>query len=208
MFKLILAAMAASGLAAGADAAVTITQSTVGPDVGAYAGETSIANFDTTAGLTLSNAGIRTGSTPDISAAPFDDATSYLSVQGGGSAVLALGGTYKTLSFYWGSIDKYNTVEFYDKNNTLLGSYTGGDVPAAPANGQQTGGSDNRRVQFSFGSDAATSVHFLSNGNAFELDTIAGTGAVPEPATWALMLAGFGLVGASLRRRNRAVVTA
>lgn len=28
-----------------------------------------------------------------------------------------------------------------------------------------------------------------------------GPGAVPEPATWAMMLMGFGLVGASMRRR-------
>ena len=33
------------------------------------------------------------------------------------------------------------------------------------------------------------------------------TGAVPEPATWALMISGFGLAGAALRRR-RAVATA
>jgi hypothetical protein len=26
--------------------------------------------------------------------------------------------------------------------------------------------------------------------------------AVPEPATWAMLIAGFGLVGGALRRRN------
>jgi hypothetical protein len=31
-----------------------------------------------------------------------------------------------------------------------------------------------------------------------------GVGAVPEPATWALMIGGFGLAGAALRRRYRA----
>ncbi len=31
------------------------------------------------------------------------------------------------------------------------------------------------------------------------------TGAVPEPATWAMMVAGFGLVGAAVRRRTGAV---
>lgn len=32
-------------------------------------------------------------------------------------------------------------------------------------------------------------------------------GGVPEPAAWAMMLAGFGLVGAVMRRREKAVVT-
>lgn len=36
----------------------------------------------------------------------------------------------------------------------------------------------------------------------FQIDVI--NAAVPEPATWALMIAGFGLIGASLRTRRRA----
>lgn len=38
--------------------------------------------------------------------------------------------------------------------------------------------------------------------------TPADTGAVPEPATWAMMISGFGLVGGTLRASRRAVVLA
>jgi hypothetical protein len=34
---------------------------------------------------------------------------------------------------------------------------------------------------------------------------VLGTGAIPEPASWAMMLTGFGLVGGALRRRNSKV---
>ncbi|QYE37158.1 PEPxxWA-CTERM sorting domain-containing protein (plasmid) [Polymorphobacter sp. PAMC 29334] len=36
--------------------------------------------------------------------------------------------------------------------------------------------------------------------------TATGTGTVPEPASWALMVAGFGLVGVTVRRRQRPVI--
>jgi PEP-CTERM motif len=35
----------------------------------------------------------------------------------------------------------------------------------------------------------------------------AAAGAVPEPATWAMMLAGFGMVGGAMRRRVRVTVS-
>jgi hypothetical protein len=41
--------------------------------------------------------------------------------------------------------------------------------------------------------------------NAFAFD-ITGASAVPEAATWMLMIAGFGMVGVVARRRNAAVV--
>ncbi len=34
-------------------------------------------------------------------------------------------------------------------------------------------------------------------------DPIAPPGAIPEPTTWAIMIAGFGLVGSAIRRRRR-----
>lgn len=41
-------------------------------------------------------------------------------------------------------------------------------------------------------------------GQGYRLDAISGT-TVPEPASWAMLIAGLGLVGVSLRRRQRVV---
>lgn len=54
----------------------------------------------------------------------------------------------------------------------------------------------------SYGNGAYTTE---AHGN-FALSQVAG--AVPETATWVMMVAGFGLVGASVRRRSRAMVAA
>jgi hypothetical protein len=43
---------------------------------------------------------------------------------------------------------------------------------------------------------------------SFDVRRIAGPGAVPEPATWAMMLFGFGLVGSIIRRRSATNVSA
>jgi hypothetical protein len=45
-----------------------------------------------------------------------------------------------------------------------------------------------------------------ASGNDYGLDLISVT-AVPEPATWAMMVGGFGVIGAAARRRARASVT-
>lgn len=58
-------------------------------------------------------------------------------------------------------------------------------------------------------SDNHTVGHFLTKGTGTSVPLDHSTvGAVPEPATWALMIAGFGLVGTSLRRRSTTVVAA
>ena len=46
-----------------------------------------------------------------------------------------------------------------------------------------------------------------ADGNSIYADNITFTlgGAVPEPATWAMMIAGFGLVGGAMRRRERTI---
>lgn len=49
-----------------------------------------------------------------------------------------------------------------------------------------------------------TTVRYLSAGAVKSISQVAA--AVPEPATWAMMLVGFGLVGVGLRRRERVSV--
>lgn len=44
-----------------------------------------------------------------------------------------------------------------------------------------------------------------NNGGVF-LDNLSVSGAVPEPATWALLIVGFGMVGVAARRRAGALV--
>ena len=53
--------------------------------------------------------------------------------------------------------------------------------------------------------NAALSFSFRQDPNFWNIDDISLTAAVPEPATWGLMIVGFGIVGVSMRRRQAAV---
>jgi hypothetical protein len=57
-------------------------------------------------------------------------------------------------------------------------------------------------------SGTAQSVVFAGAANHLVLDDIALGVAVPEPATWAMMLLGFGALGFTLRRRRRSLALA
>jgi PEP-CTERM motif len=59
---------------------------------------------------------------------------------------------------------------------------------------------------------ANNTVTFTTDGgDGYSVDYVAllgdVAGAVPEPSTWGMMIAGFGIVGASMRRRRQAVAS-
>ena len=67
-----------------------------------------------------------------------------------------------------------------------------------PANGNQTDPNTNPVVLLTFGDDIygqVTGLRFNATDDAFEFDNLAV--AVPEPTTWAMMIGGFGLLGAA-----------
>ena len=169
------------------------------------AGETLITDFSTSAGLTGGT--LVTGSVGGVTAAPAYSATTfdtaqYLSVPGGQTATLTFAPETE-VSIYVGSLDTYNTLSFGGPGGvTFTGSQLG--AISGAADGNQTAANTNGRFIFDF-SAPVTSATFSSTSNAFEVASVAGI-AVPEPSTWALMLVGFGMAGATVRgsRRQRA----
>ena len=97
-----------------------------------------------------------------------------------------------------------NGVEFSLANSLFTGPIPG----AASGVYTTTGGLITLRLSQSFGYSV---VNGVPNG-ATRLGqvTLGGdaAGAVPEPATWGLMIAGFGLVGGAMRRRRTGVAFA
>jgi hypothetical protein len=67
---------------------------------------------------------------------------------------------------------------------------------------QYTHSNDLRTVQDILG---VSSTPLGAAASAYSMADLYQPGVVPEPAAWAMMLTGFGLVGAAMRRRGKAV---
>lgn len=174
----------------------------VGADGGSYTGFGTVLN----------------GSADGINAAPYfgfgpysgvgappvsgsgQDLTNYLSM---GPTSGANPGTPETISYtsiknifglYWGSVDTYNTVDFFlGSNPTPVASFSGSDVTGLLATGCQTSFGCNGYVVFS---DLSFDKVVLGSAAqfAFEVDNVFAT-AAPEISTWLMMLLGFGTLG-------------
>jgi hypothetical protein len=127
------------------------------------------------------------------------DTTTYLST-GTGSVTLTMPGQEKYFGLLWGSVDKFNTLSFYD-GSTLVGSLTGADVTSG-ANGNQ-GEFGTFYVNIN-SSESFDKVVATSSQIAFELDNVAyNVSAVPEPSSFILaFIGGVGAVTYKLKRRK------
>lgn len=175
-------------------------------------GETILYDFDATIPASLITGPLVQIKSPpaDTNGAPpansVPSGTNYLSVLGGGLATILFPGPESNFSFDWGSIDSFNLL-------TIL-PFGGGDSIVVPgttftntsADGNQVASGTNGR--FSVLGTAGTQYigfQLATTTNSFEIDNVAVPGAVPEPATWAMMIIGMGAIGYTLRRRRVAI---
>jgi hypothetical protein len=231
MKKLWVAAVVTATVAfqAPAKAGVTFTVLAPGVTITGFPTETfdspqvnvgpAIGGPGTDGGTYSGNGLVVNGSVSGVYAAPFfgpgQDTTNYVEVgPGNDPEKISYSGPKDFFGLYWGSIDTYNTLDFYS-GSTLVKSYTGADILPLTANGNQTSFASNRYVEFFFsgvtydnvvlGSSGPcapnSSCNFPGSTAAFEFDNVATS--APEPATWIMMLLGFAGLGFVAYRRTK-----
>jgi len=145
-------------------------------------------------------------------------------------------GSYVALSFGYGTANSYfikvqdnNGDGFFDMygfdsgNNDLNGPFLGlnpfqsGKIDVSVAGTVATlsifanGATQSYSFNYGYAPGSARvgfGLNRLGVADNFRFDAVTGGTAVPEPATWALMVGGFGLAGAAARSRRRAVALA
>lgn len=176
---------------------------------GLTVGQTDYANFQTSFGSSVQSGGGGVVSPPNVDGqyaqpATGDQGDPFYYVFAGGSVLFDFGAVSQ-FGFDLGSADDYNSLEvFFSTGPSQV--FSGEQLNfVPPADGNQTGNLTNGRVTiFAASGEVITGARFGSGQPSFEFDNI-GIAAVPEPTTWALFILGFGMIGAALRRRSRAV---
>lgn len=193
---------------AGAANAAVILETENGSAV--YTGPVPTYDFDTPATTPPTTDGIvKTGSSGN-GAQPLGSTGFYYSVGPSTNSpglidLSAFGGAIGQLSFIWGSVDTYNTLDILGLDNSVIATFTGQDIIDSQF-GNQTLPQSNPLVTLTFtGGDQFNvgALRLTSTQEAFEIDNIAVQAAVPEPATWLLLIFGFAAVGGMMRRKPR-----
>lgn len=118
--------------------------------------------------------------------------------------------TYIGNTTWSGSVVSLNSGGLYVDNGSVVYS-TGGEPPITsvtldPSSILGASGFNASDITFNSGAVAVTWMNqTFAAGDTVVLDV---NGGVPEPATWALMLVGFGGLGVALRSRRRGSVSA
>lgn len=118
----------------------------------------------------------------------------------GNTATLTFTTAINYLSFLWGSPDTYNRLRITSTSGIY--DFTAAGMGFSVTNGNQ---SFSQYVNFATNApgEVITSATFSNSPltDAFEVAnfSIRSAPAVPEPATWAMMLVGFGLIGGAVR---------
>jgi len=121
---------------------------------------------------------------------------------------------------YWlSALDSGNQVTFY-KNGTKVGAVSPSDVRARIGNNRNYFGNPNVPFKGQNAGEPYAFINFYDRTGSFDevrfreeparggyesdnhtVGFYTATGGTPEPATWAMFLTGFGMVGIGLRRR-------
>jgi PEP-CTERM motif-containing protein len=200
--QVMIAALAMTGLTSLAHASyiTTFTNGTTTNVTGA-----TVVDFDSGKPASYTGQGsVVTGSISGQTAAPAGDATPYLTVAypaQTGTMLATLGASYNYFGLYWGSIDDYNWLKFYD-GDTLLATVTGNDVIQAGTQlGDQMAPGSNRYVNFVLNDMSFNKIEFGTSNFAFESDNHA-LAAVPEPGVLVLLFSALGALFLMRRRRT------
>ncbi len=134
-----------------------------------------------------------------LAARPVGSTDNFWSIGGGVTGKVVFEAPASYFGFLWGSPDvgSWNRIKFYD-GNALLASLDGSVI----SGGNAWTNSRYFNVYAGVG-EKITSVVFSASQNAFETDNHAFITAVPEPESYALILAGLGLIGLGVRRRQQ-----